>query len=187
MIPWIILGGLTVLIIGTFSMSKTTRGETVIVLKPEDKKPIPILPRIPLEASFRKIGLEKNVDWRLLAAIAKTESDFNSKAVNKDDNESLGLMQILCKPDGKGGCSNTLNLPEWKGITREKLFDVETNLRIGAGIIAENISRYGMPRAVAAYNRYAERLSPQYGPFKNQAYVNKVLQYFNQLQEKGYQ
>lgn len=51
----------------------------------------------------------------------------------------------------------------------------EFNIRIGAQILAWNIRKYGMPKAVAVYNRWAERLSPVAGPFENQSYVAAVL------------
>src|SRR5712692_7753176 len=57
---------------------------------------------------YRKHGAAFGVDWRLTKAIAQHESSENPDAVNHDDNESLGLMQVFCRPDGAGGCSNKL-------------------------------------------------------------------------------
>jgi soluble lytic murein transglycosylase-like protein len=127
---------------------------------------------------FRKWGAVYGVEWQLLKSIAVTESRLDANAVNAADNESIGLMQILCRPDGQGGCSNRLNVDGWSEATREKLFDADFNIRIGAQILAWNIRTYGMPRAIGVYNRWAERTAPVAGPFENQAYVDAVLAHY---------
>jgi soluble lytic murein transglycosylase-like protein len=124
---------------------------------------------------FRKWAAVYRVEWQLLKAIARKESRLNPNAVNNDDNESIGLMQVLCRPNGQGGCANNLKVDGWSEATRGKLFDPEFNIRIGAQILAWNIRKYGMPKAVAVYNRWAERASPRAGPFVNQAYVDTVV------------
>jgi len=124
---------------------------------------------------FKKWGAAYGVEWQLLKAVARKESRLNPNAVNNADNESIGLMQVLCRPDGRGGCANSLKVDGWREATRRKLFDPEFNIRIGAQILAWNIRKYGMPKAVAVYNRWAERSSPVAGPFENQAYVDAVF------------
>lgn len=124
---------------------------------------------------FRKWGAVYGVEWRLLKAVARKESRLNPNAVNDADNESIGLMQVLCRPDGQGGCANGLKVDGWSEATRRKLFDPEFNIRIGAQILAWNIRKYGMPKAVAVYNRWKERSSPVAGPFENHSYVAAVL------------
>jgi len=124
---------------------------------------------------FKKWGAAYGVEWQLLEAVAKKESRLNPNAVNNADNESIGLMQVLCRPDGRGGCANTLKVEGWSGATRRKLFDPDFNIKIGAQILAWNIREYGMPKAIAVYNRWAERASPVAGPFENQRYVAAVL------------
>ena len=52
---------------------------------------------------FKKWGAAYGVEWQLLKAVARKESRLNPNAVNNADNESIGLMQVLCRPDGQGG------------------------------------------------------------------------------------
>jgi membrane-bound lytic murein transglycosylase F len=47
----------------------------------------------PYDALFKKAGDETGLDWRLLAAVAHTESRFDAKA--KSDWGAVGLMQVL--------------------------------------------------------------------------------------------
>jgi soluble lytic murein transglycosylase-like protein len=124
---------------------------------------------------FRKWGTQYGVGWQLLKAVARKESRLNPRAVNNADNESIGLMQVLCRPDGRGGCANNFRVEGWREATRERLFEPEFNIRIGAQILAWNVRKYGMPKAIAVYNRWTERASPRAGPFVNQAYVDTVL------------
>lgn len=124
---------------------------------------------------LKELGAAYGVEWRLLKAVAVTESRLNPNAVNFADNESIGLMQVLCRPDGLGGCSNKLNVDGWSEATRKKLFDPSFNIRIGAQILAWNIRTYGLPKAIAVYNRWAERTALVAGPFENQSYVDAVL------------
>lgn len=135
-----------------------------------------------LDDLFQKWAEVYHIDWRLAKAHAIVESSLNPDAVNETDNESLGLMQILCKPDGTGGCVNRLNVDGWTDATRERLLDPDFNIRIGTQIIASNIKAYGLPRAIAVYNRFAERHSPIDGPFENQKYVDRVSKVYEDLQ-----
>jgi len=124
---------------------------------------------------LKKWGAVYGVEWQLLKAIAMKESSLNPNAVNTADNESIGLMQVLCRPDGQRGCGNNLNVDGWTEATRKKLFDPDFNIRIGAQILAWNIRTYRMPKAIAVYNRWSERKSHVVGPFENQSYVDAVL------------
>jgi soluble lytic murein transglycosylase-like protein len=130
---------------------------------------------------FRAVGEEYGVPPALLKAIAIVESSMDARAVNPRDNESIGLMQILCKPDGKGGCGNRFDIDGWETITREKLFDPETNIRMGAQILKWNLDTYGYPKGVAVYNAWDQRFTDQNGPFKNADYVSKVVAHYGRL------
>jgi soluble lytic murein transglycosylase-like protein len=128
-----------------------------------------------LEEIYQRYADQFGVDWRLVKAIAQHESGENPDAVNTRDNESIGLMQILCRPDGAGGCTNRLNVEGWPDATREGLFDADFNVYIGAQILASNIASYGVPKGIAVYNAWDQHTAPAGGPFKNQSYVDDVL------------
>lgn len=131
----------------------------------------------PLDFIFTKYGTLYNVDPRLLKALAMVESSMNPNAVrnNPPHDVSMGLMQILCLPDGKGGCTNKFNIDGWKGVTAQALLSPDLNVKLGAQIIAWNIRTFGYKRGIAVYNNWSARNSPADGPFPNQGYVNKVL------------
>lgn len=126
------------------------------------------------DSLYQRHGAQLGLDWRLLKAVAQVESSENPAAVNTADNESIGLMQVLCRPDGRGGCANALNVEGWAGITRAALFDPDTNIWIGAQILAWNVQQFGVLKGVAVYNAWDQRNAPPAGPFKNQGYVERV-------------
>ena len=154
---------------GAFFFASHSVGASPLLAETPDANPPSI------DDLLKKWGAVHGVEWQLLKAIAIKESRLNPNAVSTADNESIGLMQVLCRPDGQGGCSNNLNVDGWRKATRKKLFDPDFNIRIGAQILAWNIRSYRMPRAIAVYNRWAERRSPVAGPFENLSYVDAVL------------
>jgi soluble lytic murein transglycosylase-like protein len=133
------------------------------------------------DALYQKHARAFGVDWRLAKAIAQHESAENPDAVNAADNESLGLMQVLCRPDGAGGCKNKLNVQGWAGVTRELLLTADYNVYIGTQILAYNIATYGVLKGIAVYNAWDQHEAPRAGPFKNQAYVDDVLRRAREL------
>lgn len=112
---------------------------------------------------------------RSLIALVKghiaTESAWDPSAVNPAD-PSYGLMQILQGPSGP-----------YPATTAQELLDPETNIRLGTQYILDNIRRFGLPDAIAAYNAGTPRKNSA-GQFVNsrgdtgvQAYVDSVLTY----------
>jgi soluble lytic murein transglycosylase-like protein len=120
------------------------------------------------------------IDWRLVKAVASAESSENPNAENRRD-PSVGLMQLLCKANAEGRCTNHLNIDGWTGITREQLFDPATNIRFGAAILAWNIRAYGLRKGVACYNSWPVCRDRQKEPFSNQHYVNRVMRAYRAL------
>ena len=134
------------------------------------------------DAVFQREGERVGLDWRLLRAVATVESSLNSSAINSAD-PSYGLMQILCTHRGDGVCSNQFPaVRQWPGMTVERLLEPQTNIAIGAEILAWNYRAYGtIEKAVAVYNAWDQRHAAPRGPFKNQRYVGKVMSEFRKL------
>lgn len=95
---------------------------------------------------FEAAGKRHRLPPELLRAIACVESHHNPLAVNKNRNGSidLGVMQI-----------NSLWLPTLAtfGIERDHLWDLCTNVYVGAWVLAQNVQVLGFNwRAIGAYN-----------------------------------
>lgn len=107
---------------------------------------------------FMREAIRFNIPFKLLKAIAITESSLNEKAVNyknKNGTNDYGLMQI-----------NSIHLIRFKDIKKEDLFNPSINIYIGAEILKKCVNRYGLNyKALNCYN----------GKVINNPYSNKVI------------
>ena len=114
----------------------------------------------PVHASafcFEEAGNLYGISPQLLWGIAKTESNFNPRAINRNSNGSYdyGLMQINSTWARK------------LGKTWNELGEPCTNVKVGAWVLAQCIQDYGYNwRAVGCYNSRT--------PSKGDRYAGKV-------------
>lgn len=87
------------------------------------------------------------VDPFLVAAIIREESQYDWRAVSRVG--AIGLMQVM--PATANEVAQRHRLPD---VTRDDLFDQETNIRIGVRYIGQLFARFSgnLVHAVAAYN-----------------------------------
>ena len=107
-------------------------------------------------ACWAEAAARYDVNPYLLYAIAKTESNLNPDALNrnKDGSYDIGLMQIN---------SHWLPILRKYGIGPEQLRDACTNIHVGAWVLAQNIRRLGNSwEAVGAYNATSAALRNRY-------------------------
>ena len=117
---------------------------------------------VPYGDLFVKAGAKYGVSPKLLAAVAKVESGYNSHAVSKVG--AQGLMQLMPSTA--------------KGLGVHDSFDPEQAIMGGAKLLARNLKEFkSVPLALAAYNAGGGAVH-RYGgipPFaETQAYVPKV-------------
>lgn len=115
-----------------------------------------ILASTPAVACWNEVAAWYGINVHLLYAIAKTESNLNPGAMNRNKNGSydIGLMQI-----------NSSWLPTLKkyGVEETQLKDPCVNLQVGAWILSQNMRHLGVTwEAVGAYNAKNPALRVKY-------------------------
>ncbi len=85
----------------------------------------------PYDELFQSVGEKYSIDWLLLSAIARAESEFRSDAVSKAG--AVGLMQIMP------------STAKSMGYEREQLFDAEISVEIAAILLHENNTMLHLP------------------------------------------
>jgi soluble lytic murein transglycosylase-like protein len=127
-----------------------------------DRRIRPILAALALSTStsahacWEEAAERYGMNPHLLYAIAKTESNLNPSAINRNKNGSydIGLMQI-----------NSRWLPTLRkyGIEESQLWDACVNIQVGAWVLAQNMQRMGNSwEAVGAYNARTPELRVRY-------------------------
>ncbi len=100
------------------------------------------------ENCFTEAGKRYNLNPKLLYAIAKIESNFNHKAVNKSNKNGsydIGIMQIN---------SRWLPLLKKFNIMENDLYNPCQNIMVGAWILAQCILKFDYTwKAVDCYNK----------------------------------
>ncbi|MFA5385224.1 MAG: lytic transglycosylase domain-containing protein [Eubacteriales bacterium] len=88
-----------------------------------------------------------NLDSCLLAAVIKTESNFNADALSAQG--AVGLMQVM--PETGKWAADQIGL---KGYSADELYDPETNILIGTWYLSSLNGEFGgnMVLVLAAYN-----------------------------------
>jgi hypothetical protein len=112
---------------------------------------------------FEEAGAEYGINPQILRAIAKVESNFNPRAVNKNSNGTFdfGLMQI------NSSWAATLGKERWNSLG-----DACSNTKTGAWILSMCMNKYGYTwKAIGCYNSQT--------PGKRDKYSKMV---FDQLQ-----
>ena len=112
---------------------------------------------------FEEAGTQYGINPQILRAIAKVESNFNPRAVNKNSNGTFdfGLMQI------NSSWAATLGKERWNSLG-----DACTNTKTGAWILSMCMNKYGYTwKAIGCYNSQT--------PGKRDRYSKMV---FDQLQ-----
>lgn len=101
-----------------------------------------------LAMTIEEIALAENIDPKLAFELVRVESGFNQRAVSPVG--ALGYTQLM--PE-----TAKLLVP---GITRERIFDRETNLRLGFRFLRSMVNHYhgDIRLALLAYNRGPARV-----------------------------
>jgi soluble lytic murein transglycosylase-like protein len=119
---------------------------------------------------IRKAAQRHRVDFTLVKAVIKAESDFDSKAVSRAG--AQGLMQLMPQTAKELEVTNP--------------FDPKENIQAGVRYLRKQLDNFrnNIPLALAAYNA-GEGAVRRYGripPYdETRTFVDRVLRYWNEF------
>lgn len=118
---------------------------------------VSVLSNVLMANPYVDAGERQNIDPWMIYSVAKVESGNNPLALNKNRNGTydIGIMQI-----------NTVHLPILAkyGISRDDLWNPETNIHVGAWVLGGCIKKHGYTtKALDCYNgdktgRYSKKV-----------------------------
>ena len=119
------------------------------------------------DSIYQKWSEALGIDWRLVKAVAITESSEDPSAIG-DNGNSFGLMQV-----------QNLIGNYYANAKGTELLDPEKNIEAGSKYLAEMVKKYGVEGGIQAYNlgetKYLAGLT-------SPTYLSKVMRNFNSLQ-----
>jgi len=132
----------------------------------QNAEPVPsILYNIPLsdgdQLLTREISNQFGIDYELLLAIIKTESEFNQNDIG-DNGNSLGIMQI--QPKWWESNFNAYECKDW--------FDIRDNVTVGCSILQYLYQHYG--ETVLVLNAYNSNNPNNFNGYSDRVLSNLV-------------
>ena len=132
-----------------------------------------------LANSVYKESQEYDIDYRLILAVVKVESNFNNEAISRRG--ARGLMQI--RPSSAKGIARESGV-EVKGA--KCLHEPEKNIKIGVSYLSKLQGMFdNMVSALHAYNAgpsKVKKADPEFGA-KTTAFTRKVMTEYQQIIE----
>ena len=124
-------------------------------------------------SDFKMAGNKYNIDYKLLCAIAKIESNYNPFAlnINNADNYDIGILQI-----------NSWWFPKLKKVGMDDprmLLDYQYNIDVGSWILKECINNFGISKkSIDCYNKGETKAQ------NKSAYIKKVEKAYKKIMGK---
>ncbi len=113
---------------------------------PEDKDTLPLAPIVrndevisPYDTIMRRVALNYGYDWRLISAVAYTESHFDYDAFS--DAGARGLMQI------------TPIVAERYGVNPDSLYNPSLNVELGVRLLSHYGGSFSFPEGINPKDR----------------------------------
>jgi hypothetical protein len=129
--------------------------------------------RARVDQLIKRYAKRYGVENALIHSVVRAESGYNAHAVSTAG--AIGLMQIMPATGADYGVGSA-----------DKLFDAQTNLRVGIRHLKRLVNRYGIGKAVMAYNAGEGTLQRHNGFVtypETQRYTHRVLTSY--LNKKG--
>ena len=147
---------------------EVVRTTTLQDVQPTEEKPLCIISDY--DPIFMRVGELYDIDWRLLAAIARVESKFHPDAVSKAG--AVGLMQIMPY------------VARRMGVEPEALFDPEVSVTLAARLLQETSKMLRLGRNFDGEERLRFMLACYNAGFSRIDDARRLARYFDDDADK---
>lgn len=113
---------------------------------------------------FKEVGAACGIDWVLLAAIARSESEFKSDAISSSG--AVGLMQIMPRVAAN------------MGVEYEELFDAKRNVEVAAELLHSIDVMFRFDKTFGAKERLCFTLAAYNAGYSRIADARRLARYF---------
>lgn len=141
------------------------------VAQAEDEESEPYI-LSPYDKMFREVGDHYDIDWCLLSAIARVESEFDPNAVSRSG--AVGIMQVMPRV--------ALNM----GVQRDSLFNPYICTTVAAQLLHENIDMLNLSSNIDASEQLKFLLACYNAGYSRISDARRLARFFQDKSDEWY-
>ena len=169
LLPLLFLAATTTLALVLVVFALRTMQSRVAQAEDEETEPYILSP---YDKMFREVGDHYDIDWCLLSAIARVESEFDPNAVSRSG--AVGIMQVMPRV--------ALNM----GVQRDSLFNPYICTTVAAQLLHENIDMLNLSSDIDASEQLKFLLACYNAGYSRISDARRLARFFQDKSDEWY-
>lgn len=169
LLPLLFLAATTTLALVLVVFALRTMQSRVAQAEDEESEPYILSP---YDKMFREVGDHYDIDWCLLSAIARVESEFDPNAVSRSG--AVGIMQVMPRV--------ALNM----GVQRDSLFNPYICTTVAAQLLHENIDMLNLSSNIDASEQLKFLLACYNAGYSRISDARRLARFFQDKSDEWY-
>ncbi len=169
LLPLLFLAATTTLALVLVVFALRTMQSRVVQAEDEESEPYILSP---YDKMFREVGDHYDIDWCLLSAIARVESEFDPNAVSRSG--AVGIMQVMPRV--------ALNM----GVQRDSLFNPYICTTVAARLLHENIDMLNLSSDIDASEQLKFLLACYNAGYSRISDARRLARFFQDKSDEWY-
>ena len=169
LLPLLFLAATTTLALVLVVFALRTMQSRVAQAEDEESEPYILSP---YDKMFREVGDHYDIDWCLLSAIARVESEFDPNAVSRSG--AVGIMQVMPRV--------ALNM----GVQRDSLFNPYICTTVAAQLLHENVDMLNLSSDIDASEQLKFLLACYNAGYSRISDARRLARFFQDKSDEWY-
>ena len=169
LLPLLFLAATTILALVLVVFALRTMQSRVAQAEDEESEPYILSP---YDKMFREVGDHYDIDWCLLSAIARVESEFDPNAVSRSG--AVGIMQVMPRV--------ALNM----GVHRDSLFNPYICTTVAAQLLHENVDMLNLSSDIDASEQLKFLLACYNAGYSRISDARRLARFFQDKSDEWY-